>query len=64
LNNKDTISGTASAASIWNTGAIGLAAACSRFEVALVLSLLNFITLRLVGSLKNKMDLDDDPNGE
>ena len=60
LKNKDTIAGTASAASIWNTGAIGLAVAYSRFEVAIVLSLLNFITLRLFGTLKNKLNLDED----
>ena len=64
LKNKDTISGTASAASIWNTGAIGLAVAYRRFEIAIVLSLLNFITLRLVGRIKDKMDLDEDAQGE
>jgi putative Mg2+ transporter-C (MgtC) family protein len=64
LKNKDTISGTASAASIWNTGAIGLAVAYSRFEIAIVLSLLNFITLRLVGRIKDKMNLDEDARTE
>lgn len=33
---KDRVSGTASAASIWNTGAIGLAVAFNRFEIAIV----------------------------
>ena len=51
---KDKVSGTTSAASIWNTGAIGLAVAYNRFEIAIVLSLLNFITLRVVGGLKRK----------
>jgi putative Mg2+ transporter-C (MgtC) family protein len=49
---KDKVSGTTSAASIWNTGAIGLAVAYNRFEIAIVLSILNFITLWLVGRLK------------
>jgi putative Mg2+ transporter-C (MgtC) family protein len=60
LKSKKDIAGTASAASIWNTGAIGVAVAYSRFEIAIVLSLLNFITLRLVGRLKDRMDLDAD----
>jgi len=58
---KDKVSGTTSAASIWNTGAIGLAVAYNRFEIAIVLSLLNFITLWVVGGLKRKYL---DKNGE
>jgi putative Mg2+ transporter-C (MgtC) family protein len=54
---KDKVAGTASAASIWNTGAIGLAVAFDRFEIAIVLSLLNFITLWAVGRLKGKGNL-------
>jgi len=50
---KDKVSGTASAASIWNTGAIGIAVAFDRFEIAIVLSLLNFITLWAVGRFKH-----------
>lgn len=42
---KNKVAGTASAASIWNTGAIGIVVAFNRFEIAIVLSLLNFITL-------------------
>ncbi|MFZ0612751.1 MAG: MgtC/SapB family protein [Desulfobacterales bacterium] len=55
LNVKDKVAGTASAASIWNTGAIGVAVAFSRFEIALVLSFLNFITLWMVGRVKNNI---------
>lgn len=51
---RDKVAGTASAASIWNTGAIGLAVAFNRFEVAMVLSLLNFITLLAVGRVKHE----------
>ena len=56
---EDTVSGTTSAASIWNTGAVGLAVAYNRFEIAVVLSLLNFITLRLFGRLKRKYFKND-----
>ena len=52
---KDRVAGTASAASIWNTGAIGIAVAFDRFEIAIVLSLLNFITLWAVGRLKRNV---------
>ena len=56
---KDRVSGTASAASIWNTGAIGLAVAFNRFEIAIILSLMNFVTLLLVGRFKKKLSGDD-----
>jgi putative Mg2+ transporter-C (MgtC) family protein len=56
LTNRDSVKGTSSAASIWNTGAIGLAVAFSRFEIAIVLSVLNFITLRLLsGRVKEQV---------
>ena len=57
--NQNHVSGTASAASIWNTGAIGLAVAFNRFEIAIVLSFLNFITLMVVGRFKRDV-LDED----
>lgn len=42
------VRGTATAASLWSTGAIGAAAAYGRYELAIVLSLINFLTLRLL----------------
>jgi putative Mg2+ transporter-C (MgtC) family protein len=59
---EDTVSGTASAASIWNTGAIGIAVAFDRFEIALALSVLNFLTLWMFGRLKR--ELPEEHNGE
>ena len=56
LKGNSTVKDTATAASIWSTGAIGIAVAFGRFEIAIVLSLLNFITLRLIGEVKNYMD--------
>jgi putative Mg2+ transporter-C (MgtC) family protein len=35
----------ATAASIWTTGAVGAAVAFQRIEIAIVLSLINFLTL-------------------
>lgn len=54
------VSGTATAASIWNTGAIGTAVAWGRFEVALVLSLVNFLTLWVMSSVKEQYGKSDD----
>ena len=48
LKSKGSVTGTATAASIWNTGLIGMAVAYQRYEVALLMSLINFITLRFV----------------
>jgi putative Mg2+ transporter-C (MgtC) family protein len=48
--------GTATAASIWNTGAIGAAVAYDRYEIAIVLSLVNFITFRWLTRLKHDLN--------
>jgi putative Mg2+ transporter-C (MgtC) family protein len=48
LKNEHQVSGTTTAAGIWSTGAIGMAVAWNRFEIAIILSLLTLITLALV----------------
>jgi putative Mg2+ transporter-C (MgtC) family protein len=50
------VHGTATAASIWNTGAIGAAVAMGKYEVAIVLAVLNVITLRGLVPLKKRLD--------
>jgi len=52
------VHGTATAASIWNTGAIGAAVALGRLEIAIVLSALNLITLQALVPLKKRLDQD------
>lgn len=42
------VQGTATAASLWATGAIGLAVASQRIEIALVISAMTFLTLRFL----------------
>jgi putative Mg2+ transporter-C (MgtC) family protein len=54
LKSKGNIKGTATAASIWNTGAIGISVAFRLFEIALVLSLVNFLILRFAEPIKKK----------
>jgi putative Mg2+ transporter-C (MgtC) family protein len=58
LKEKGSVTGTATAASIWNTGAIGTAVAWQRYEIALLLSLLNFLTLLLGSRLKKTISED------
>lgn len=45
-------SGTATAASLWATGALGAAVGCGLYDVAVVLSLTTFLTLRCSRPLK------------
>lgn len=47
-----TVHGTATAASIWSTAAVGVAVAVGRFEIAVALTVANFATLRWLGTLK------------
>jgi len=51
-----TVKGTATAASVWNTGVVGAAVALGHYEIAVILSALNFITLRALLPLKRKLD--------
>jgi len=53
LKNKSSTYGTATAASIWNMGLIGIAVAFSRYEIALLMAIINFVTLRYVKRFKS-----------
>lgn len=48
------VAGTATAAGIWNTGAIGISVAFQRYEIAIVLSLIGFIIFQFSERLKKK----------
>ncbi|MCI0546194.1 MAG: MgtC/SapB family protein [Candidatus Rokubacteria bacterium] len=52
LKEGGSVRGTATAASIWSTGAIGAAVAYSRYEIAILLAVINFATLRFLARLK------------
>jgi putative Mg2+ transporter-C (MgtC) family protein len=56
LKDGGTIQGTATAASIWNTGAIGAATALGKYEIAIVLSLLNLFSMRALAPVKKRID--------
>jgi putative Mg2+ transporter-C (MgtC) family protein len=53
------VGGTATAAAIWNTGAIGIAVAYSRYEIALTLSLLSFCIFQFFTYFKKRDRMDD-----
>lgn len=53
LKQNGNVSGTATAASLWNTGAIGISVAFQRYEITLILSLINFLILRFAEPLKH-----------
>lgn len=59
LKSRGSVSGTATAASIWTTGLIGIAVAADRFEIAVVLSAMTSATLRLGRKLKTKITKSD-----
>jgi len=50
------VRGTATAASIWNMGAIGSAVALERYEVAVILATLNLFTMGALAPLKKRLD--------
>ncbi|WP_339769294.1 MgtC/SapB family protein [uncultured Paraglaciecola sp.] len=58
---SDGASGTATAAGIWNTGAIGIAVAYQNYEIAIILSILNFCIFQFAKQIKPKKtkELDD-----
>jgi putative Mg2+ transporter-C (MgtC) family protein len=56
LKSEGSVHGTATAASIWTFGAVGALVAENRFLMALLLALLNLITLRILTPWKLKMD--------
>lgn len=56
--NDSRVTGLANAASIWNTGAVGMAVAWQRFEIAILIAGLNFLILR-IGHEAKKVIMDD-----
>src|SRR6266851_2335735 len=55
VKSEGSVHGTATAASIWNTGVIGSAVAVGRWDIGIVLAVLNLLTLRLLLKVKMKV---------
>jgi putative Mg2+ transporter-C (MgtC) family protein len=55
---KDRVQGTATAASIWATGAMGTAVGVGSYDVAIVISLMTFMTLGFLTRFKEESHTD------
>lgn len=58
------VRGTATAASVWTTGAIGAAIAYSRYEIAILLSVVNYLTLRVLTPIERQTGKSDQHNND
>lgn len=59
LKEGTTVRGTATAATVWTTGAVGAAVAFGRDEIAIGTALINFLLLRWLTPLKEELHTDD-----
>ena len=59
LRMKDSVKGTATAASLWVTGAIGTAVGLGSYDVAIVLALATITTLWVISRFKEKVGVAD-----
>jgi putative Mg2+ transporter-C (MgtC) family protein len=56
LHDKGMVTGAATAASIWSIGIVGAAVAFGRYDIAVVLTLFNLLTLKALAPLKRQLD--------
>jgi putative Mg2+ transporter-C (MgtC) family protein len=66
LHKGDRVQGTATAAALWATGAIGVAVGLGSFDVAVMIALVTGVTLFLLSPLKREIETardDDNRNG-
>jgi putative Mg2+ transporter-C (MgtC) family protein len=64
LRAKHSVSGTATAASVWNVGIMGGAVGFGFWHIALVLSLVNFLTLQFLTPFKRELRHELKPEKE
>jgi putative Mg2+ transporter-C (MgtC) family protein len=64
LKEGTSVRGTATAASVWNTGGLGAAVAMGRYELAIALAALNLFTLRGLAPVKRRLDNPEGPQDE
>jgi putative Mg2+ transporter-C (MgtC) family protein len=64
LRQQDSVKGTATAASLWVTGAIGAAVGLGSYDVAVALTLLTIATLWIMAPLKRLGHLDEKEQGK
>ena len=59
LKHGTTVQGTATAASLWATGAIGVSVGLGSYDVAVTIAVFTFLTLRLLTLVKEEDDVKD-----
>ncbi|PKB14414.1 putative Mg2+ transporter-C (MgtC) family protein [Novosphingobium kunmingense] len=64
LKQADSVKGTATAASLWATGAIGVSAGLGAWDVAVMLSIMTALTLFILSPLKDERDRDGDTSAQ
>lgn len=62
LKTQTSVRGTATAASIWNTAAVGACVAYGNYDIAIVLSLINFAVLHWLAPFKSESSVGDGGN--
>lgn len=55
LKDSSKVNGTSTAAAIWSTGAVGIAVGLERIEIAIALSIMTFVALKLIGRVKEEV---------
>ncbi len=60
LRQKNSVRGTATAAALWVTGAVGIAVGLGAIDVAVILSMVVFLTLTIISPLKDSDRKEED----
>ena len=63
LKQGSTVQGTATAASLWSTGAIGVSVGLGSYDVAVTVAAFTFLTLKLLTLVKEETDAVKDEGG-
>ena len=61
LKSENHVHGVATAASIWNTGVVGASVALEHWFLAVALAAMNFLALRFLRPVKDRLDHESDP---
>ena len=64
LRRHESVRGTATAASLWITGAIGVACGLGSYDVAVVLALVTIVTLWVLSTIKHELGEERGTDGE
>jgi len=63
LRDKGSVTGTATAASIWTIGIVGAAVGFGLYHIAAALAFANLVTFKVLTPLKHRLDSDQQPPG-